>query len=114
MTTRSWIRKLFARPGQRTIRKMPPRTRLALEALEDRMVPSLIVVNNPTDTPVAGQTDLRQAITQANATAGANTINFDVTVFSTARTITLTGTPARAEQHDRDGDDHGPGGGRDD
>ena len=52
---------------------------------------SSIVVNNPTDTPIAGQTDLREAITRANATAGAETITFDPTVFATPQTILLTG-----------------------
>ena len=53
---------------------------------------SQLVVNNPTDTPVAGQTDLRQAIALANAIAGANTITFDATVFATPQTIILGGT----------------------
>ena len=39
-------------------------------ALEDRRLLSTIVVNNPTDTPVPGQTDLRQAIDQANTARG--------------------------------------------
>src|SRR5262249_23491499 len=47
---------------------------------------------NPTDTHVAGQTDLREAIAQANANAGPDTIVFDSTVFSTAKTITLGGS----------------------
>ena len=63
-----------------------------LLALEDRRLLSTIVVNNPTDTPVAGQTDLRQAIVQANTTGGAETIVFDKTVFKTPQTITLNGT----------------------
>ena len=46
------------------------RMRPTLMALEDRRLLSTIVVNNPTDTPVAGQTDLRQAIVQANTTGG--------------------------------------------
>ena len=50
------------------------------------------MVNNPTDTPVAGETDLREAITLANAIAGANTITFDATVFATPQTIILGGT----------------------
>ncbi len=49
-------------------------------------------VNNPTDTPMGGETDLRQAIALANATIGANTITFDPTVFATMQTITLGGT----------------------
>jgi CSLREA domain-containing protein len=91
---RSWIRQLSNRPVGRTIRKVPYRGRPALEALEDRCVPStMIVVNNPTDTPVAGETDLRQAILQANANGGDQTIVFDPTVFQTPQTITLNGSP---------------------
>jgi hypothetical protein len=92
LTTLSWIRNLFTRPVTHPIRKVPHRVRLALEALEDRCVPAMIVVNNPTDTPVAGQTDLRQAIVQANSIGGAETIMFDSSVFATPQTITLTGT----------------------
>ena len=55
-------------------------------------LPATLVVNNPTDTPVAGETDLRQAITLANSLTGANTITFDPTVFATPQTITLNGT----------------------
>jgi len=39
-------------------------------ALEDRRLLSTIVVNNPTDTPVTGEIDLRQAIVQANSNGG--------------------------------------------
>jgi hypothetical protein len=49
-----------------------------------------ITVDNPTDTPVAGEIDLRQAIADANGSGSAVTINFDPTVFSTPQTITLT------------------------
>src|SRR5262249_49059266 len=91
MRMRSWIRTLFARPVIRPYRKKPPRARPALEVLEDRWVPS-IVVNNPTDTPVANETDLRQAIAQANAAGGNQTITFDPVVFASAQTITLGGT----------------------
>ena len=65
------------------------RMRPTVLALEDRSLLSTIVVNNPTDTPVAGQTDLRQAIDQANTTGGNQTIVFDKTVFMTPQTITL-------------------------
>ena len=68
------------------------RMRPTLMALEDRRLLSTIVVNNPTDTPVAGQIDLRQAIVQANTNGGTETITFDKTVFKTPQTITLTGT----------------------
>ncbi len=42
------------------------RMRPTLLEMEARTLLSTIVVNNPTDTPVAGQTDLRQAIVLAN------------------------------------------------
>ena len=38
---------------------------------EGRELLSTIVVNNPTDTPVANQIDLHQAIAQANSDGGA-------------------------------------------
>ena len=66
--------------------------RPTLLALEERELLSTIVVNNPTDTPVAGQIDLRQAIGQANTNGGNETITFDKTVFMTPQTITLSGT----------------------
>ena len=62
-----------------------------LDELEDRRLLSTIVVNNPTDTPVVGHIDLRQAISQANTNAGSETITFDKTVFKTSQTINLTG-----------------------
>ena len=65
------------------------RIRPALLELEGRALLSTIVVNNPTDTPVAGKTDLRQAITLANTNGGAETITFDKTVFKTPQTINL-------------------------
>ncbi len=63
----------------------------ALLPLEDRKLLSTIVVNNPTDTPVTGQIDVRQAIVQANTNGGTETITFDKTVFKTPQTINLTG-----------------------
>jgi hypothetical protein len=59
-------------------------------ALEGRTLLSTIVVNNPTDTPVANQIDLRQAIAQANSDGGGDTIVFS-SLFDTPQTITLTG-----------------------
>src|SRR6516225_7946455 len=91
MKMHPWIRSLFARPVIRPFRKAPFRARPTLEVLESRWVPS-IVVNNPTDTPVAGETDLREAIVQANTNGGDQTITFDPTVFATPQTITLNGT----------------------
>ena len=77
---------------ERKLRRAKQQVRPVVETLEDRTLPSNIVVNNPTDTPVAGETDLRQAIAQANANGGNETITFDPAVFATAQTITLNGT----------------------
>jgi hypothetical protein len=68
------------------------RVRPTLTALEDRRLMSTIIVNNPTDTPIVGQIDLRQAIAQANFNGGNETITFDKKVFKTPQTITLSGT----------------------
>src|SRR5207342_2663585 len=46
MTMRSWARNLFTRPVTRPIRKEPPGASLAVEALEDRWVPSTLTVNS--------------------------------------------------------------------
>jgi len=46
--------------------------RPTLLALEERTLLSTFTVNNPTDTPVAGETDLRQAIGDANAATSAS------------------------------------------
>src|SRR6516225_9003400 len=78
---RSWRSTVEARKR----RRMRP----TLMALEDRKPLSSIIVNNPTDTPVMGRIDLRQAIAQANTTGGEQTITFDKKVFETGQTITL-------------------------
>jgi parallel beta-helix repeat protein len=57
--------------------------------LEHRKLLSTIVVNNPTDTPVANQIDVRQAIAQANSDGGGDTIVFS-SLFNSPQTITLT------------------------
>jgi hypothetical protein len=67
------------------------RLRPTVTALEGRTLLSTIVVDNPSDVPVTGQIDLRQAIDQANSDGGGDTIKFDSTVFNTPRTVTLTG-----------------------
>jgi hypothetical protein len=90
MTKRSWSRRLFARPVPRPIRQTPHRFHPALEALEDRWVPSApIGVTNPLDMPLAGGADLRQAIVHMRG--GAQTVAPVSTVSSTVPTITATG-----------------------
>lgn len=59
------------------------------DVLEDRSTPSTFTVTILGDTPVAGQTTLRQAVESANSSAGADTITFKATL---AGTITLGGT----------------------
>jgi hypothetical protein len=53
--TRTWLRSLFAHPATRPIRKRLHRARPALEALEDRCVPSTLTPVAPSD-PFAGNT----------------------------------------------------------
>ena len=89
------LRSLEARRLPSRARRRQPwrRRRPLLEALEDRRLLATIVVNNPTDTPVTGQTDLREALALAATPAfpGADTIQFDPTLFSGGpQTITLT------------------------
>jgi hypothetical protein len=68
------------------------KVRLRVEALEDRLTPSTYTVTSTGDTGAGSglSGDLRYCITQANSNGGANTIQFDSTVFSTPQTITLT------------------------
>ena len=77
--------------------------RPTLLELEARTLLSTIVVNNPTDTPVAGETDLRQAIVLANTNGGAETITFDKTVFNTPQTINLNPALGQLELSDPTG-----------
>jgi len=79
MTSRTWIRRLFA-PAPRTRRNEPARFRPRLEALEDRCVPTTFTVNSTGDSGAgSGLTgDLRYCITQANAAGGTNTIDFSL------------------------------------
>src|SRR6516225_9824868 len=87
MRMRSWIRKLFARPVMPSIRKRPHRARLAVQALEDRTVPSTFTVTNLLDDGSVGS--LRWAVGKANAIGGDERIDFDPTLFATRQTITL-------------------------
>src|SRR5262245_17721663 len=83
---RSRIRNWFTRPVIRLNRQAPARRRPTLEALEDRLVPSTFSVMDTSD---SGAGSLRQAILYANASAGADVINFDPAAFATPSTIRL-------------------------
>ena len=87
--------------------------RPTLLVLEDRKLLSAIVVNNPTDMPVIGRTDLRQAIVEANTNGGDQTITFDETVFQLPQTITLDPALGQLELSDTTGIETitGPGAG---
>jgi hypothetical protein len=65
------------------------RARLLLQALEGRIAPATFTVSNTND---SGTGSLRQAILDANAAAGADTIVFS-SLFNSAQTISLTTTP---------------------
>src|SRR5438445_4765696 len=76
------------------------RTRLVLEALEDRFAPAVFNVNSLADilNPPAGTVTLRSAIQAANATFGDNTINLTV-----AGTYKIT-IPGSGEDNNTTGD----------
>jgi hypothetical protein len=82
------------RSGSRPRANCPFRPRL--EVLEDREVPAVITVNNPTDTIIAGQVNLRQAITMANLAGTGDDINIAVsgtdTLGSNMTPVTATNT----------------------
>ncbi|HEY1381314.1 MAG TPA: right-handed parallel beta-helix repeat-containing protein, partial [Gemmataceae bacterium] len=87
------IRRLFARPATRPASRQPRpvrraadlRARLLVQGLEDRTVPAAFTVTTAAD---GGAGSLRDAITQANATTAADTINFSA-LFNSAQTISL-------------------------
>ncbi len=102
MTARSWIGRLFARPVSRPIKA--PARRLAVEALEDRLVPALFHVTSLLDDGSPGT--LRDAILQANANPGPDAIDFQVT-----GTISLNGSQLPAFTDDATTAITGPSGG---
>ena len=103
MSFLSHLRSGVHQGARRKKGRQTPSCRPTLEVLEDRWVPSTIVVNNPTDTPVFGEIDLRQAIVQANTTGGNETITFDKTVFKTPQTIDLSPILGQLELSDTTG-----------
>ncbi len=63
------------------------RSRLYVRALEPRNAPAVFTVMNVND---SGAGSLRQALLDANALAGADSIAFDAAAFATAKTIAIT------------------------
>lgn len=103
MTTRSWFRRLFTRPGTRTIRKVPRRTRLNLEQLEDRLTPSSLGL---TFDDGSGNVDELPLLSYSwgvvNPSAGTGTAslqNFRLTLAPTSAEPGLWGHLAVGSQH---------------
>jgi len=71
-------------------------SRACLEMLEGRVMLSTVVVNtiaDSTDPLGCATVSLRDAVAAANSSAAPTTITFDPTVFATAQTITIGGSP---------------------
>ncbi len=100
MTRPSWIRNLTSRLATNGRRRGSPPTgkkrpsRLFVEPLEDRCVPATFNVINNLDT---GAGSLRQAITDANANAGADIITFNPSLFGSTITLTTGALPNIAD-----------------
>jgi hypothetical protein len=90
MTTRSWIRRLFA-PSPRTRRKAPARFRPRLEALEDRLAPAVLTDTTPANNSVSA--------TEGNAFSNLVLTTFDdadpnaTTADFTVTSVSYTGNP---------------------
>jgi CSLREA domain-containing protein len=95
MSRTSLFRRLFG-SARRSESKPARRTRLAVEAMEDRAVPALITVNTLVDENNGigdgSSVSLREAIIQANALAGDDTISLPTGTYH----LTLTGAGEEA------------------
>ena len=83
MQRHDWIGRLVARAGQRRLKPSQRRRRsrrLAAEPLEDRWMLAVFTVSNLDD---AGAGSLRQAIFDANGSAGADTVEFQAALAGT-------------------------------
>jgi hypothetical protein len=76
-----------------------------VESCERRLLMSTYTVNTLSDaaTPVVGQLTLRQAVADANANPGSDTIAFDPTVFAAGSLHTITLTQGQLEFGDSTG-----------
>jgi hypothetical protein len=74
MKLSTWLRRQTSNRDLRG-RQRAARSRLRLEALEDRWLPSTFLVTNTGD---SGSGSLRQAILDVNATPGTSTIDFNI------------------------------------
>jgi predicted outer membrane repeat protein len=113
----SFLRRLIG-SAHRPESKPARRTRLAVEPLEDRAVPALITVNTLVDENNGigdgSSVSLREAITQANALAGDDTIQIGVTgtidlsgaLPHLSSNITITGPGANLLNVHRNTTDH--------
>ena len=89
--SRQWFRAAQRAPQWTIRRRRPaPAAKCHAEPLESRVLLAAFTVSNTLN---SGAGSLRQAIIDANALPGADTIVFDAS-FSTPRTITLT-TPTQ-------------------
>src|SRR5262245_31759788 len=83
MTTRPWIRNLFARPVTRTIRRAPTGPRLRVEPLEDRCL---------LDATVIGTAAADQFHVRPGAVPGTVVVSSDNNTFKPVTLPNLTGT----------------------
>jgi hypothetical protein len=89
-----FLRRWFRDVLDSTLARRELKARPRLEELEDRILLSTLVVNNPLDMAVANELSLRQAVALANTDASAgqsDTITFDPSLGSS--TISLTQGP---------------------
>src|ERR1043166_6924289 len=76
-----------------------PRTRPVLEALDDRCVPTTILVTTASDAANHVGTSLRDAILQVNANTSTDPITIRFTLGSSSTIIHVTGTPLPTIRH---------------
>jgi hypothetical protein len=100
MMTPSWLRTLTNRPARRQSNRQRNKPRLALERLEDRAVPSTFQVISTAD---SGPGSLRQAILDANADPGPDTIIFNIPGGSVQTITPQTNLPAITDSVTIDG-----------